>query len=65
MIQREALDHELAEFRAAHKARRLTYRGHEWRYYAAGQPGETVLLLSGALGLAEFSFQQIRLYFFR
>lgn len=61
MIQGEALEHELAEFRATHAARRLAHRGNDWRYYAAGQGGEAVLLLGGALGLAEFAFQQIRL----
>lgn len=61
MMQGEALEQELAEFRAAHPARRLTYRGNHWRYYAAGQGGAVVLLLGGALGRAEFAFQQIRL----
>jgi pimeloyl-ACP methyl ester carboxylesterase len=60
MTQGEALEHELEAFRAAHPARRLAYHGREWRYYSAGQ-GEAVLLLGGALGLAEFAFQQIRL----
>jgi hypothetical protein len=61
MIQGEVLEHELAEFRAAHPARRLAHRVTDWRYYAGGQSGEAVLLLGGALGLAEFAFQQIRL----
>lgn len=61
MIQGEVLEHELAEFRAAHVARRFAHRGKDWPYYAAGQGGEAVLLLGGALGLAEFAFQQIRL----
>ena len=56
-----SLEHELSEFRASHPVRRLAHRGNEWRYYAAGQSGEAVLLLGGALGLAEFAFQQIRL----
>jgi pimeloyl-ACP methyl ester carboxylesterase len=60
MIPGEVLEHELAEFRAAHPARRLAHLGTEWRYYAAGQ-GDAVLLLGGALGHAEFAFQQIRL----
>jgi len=61
MIQGEGLEHELAEFRAAHPARRLAHGGNDWRYYAAGQGGDAVLLLAGALGPAEFAFQQIRL----
>ena len=61
MIQGEVLEHQLAKFRASHPARRLAHRGKDWRYYAAGQSGEAVLLLGGALGLAEFAFQQIRL----
>jgi pimeloyl-ACP methyl ester carboxylesterase len=61
MIQGEVLEQELAEFRAAHPACRLAHRGTDWRYYAAGQSGESVLLLGGALGLAEFAFQQIRM----
>jgi pimeloyl-ACP methyl ester carboxylesterase len=61
MIQGEVLEDELAEFRAAHPVRRLAHRGKAWRYYSAGQGGEAVLLLGGALGLAEFAFQQIRL----
>jgi pimeloyl-ACP methyl ester carboxylesterase len=56
-----ALDSELAEFRASHPHRRLVHRGVEWRYYAGGL-GNQVLRLSGALGLGEFSFQQIRLF---
>jgi hypothetical protein len=47
------LEHELSEFRASHPARRLVHRGKDWRYYAAGQSGEAVLLLGGALGLAQ------------
>jgi pimeloyl-ACP methyl ester carboxylesterase len=61
MVQGKGLDHELAEFRAAYPARRFVYRGKDWRYYAAGEGAETVLLLGGALGVAEFAFQQIRL----
>jgi pimeloyl-ACP methyl ester carboxylesterase len=60
MIQDGDLDHELALFRATHPVRRVTHRRHEWRYYVAGR-GEAVLLLGGALGVAEFAFQQIRL----
>ncbi len=56
------LDRELAEFRAGHTPQRLTHRGLEWRYFAGGQGNQVVLRLSGALGLAEFAFQQIRLF---
>jgi pimeloyl-ACP methyl ester carboxylesterase len=56
------LDRELAEFRARHAPKHLTHRGVEWRYLAGGQGNQAVLRLSGALGLAEFSFQQIRLF---
>lgn len=57
-----ALDRELAEFRASHPPRRLVHRGVEWRYYAGGLGSQLLLRLSGALGLGEFSFQQIRLF---
>jgi pimeloyl-ACP methyl ester carboxylesterase len=56
------LDRQLAEFRASHAPRRLSYRGVEWRYFAGGRGQEVVLRLSGALGLGEFAFQQIRLF---
>jgi pimeloyl-ACP methyl ester carboxylesterase len=61
-ITQGMLERELAEFRAGHAPQRLTYRGVEWRYYAGGRGNQVVLRLSGALGLAEFSFQQIRLF---
>jgi 3-oxoadipate enol-lactonase len=61
MIEDGGLERELAEFRAAHPVRRIVHRGIAWRYYAGGQGGEAVLLLGGALGFAEFAFQQIRL----
>jgi aminoacrylate hydrolase len=56
------LDRELADFRATHAPRRLTHRGIEWRYFVGGRGDRVVLRLSGALGLAEFAFQQIRLF---
>lgn len=56
------LDRELAEFRAAHIPRGLVHRGIEWRYYAGGLGNQLLLRLSGALGLGEFSFQQIGLF---
>jgi pimeloyl-ACP methyl ester carboxylesterase len=55
------LERQLAEFRAGHTPRRLTHRGLEWRYFAGGRGEAVVLRLSGALGLAEFAFQHIRL----
>jgi pimeloyl-ACP methyl ester carboxylesterase len=61
-VTQGTLDRELAEFRAGHAPRRLTHRGVEWRYYAGGPGNPAVLRLSGALGLAEFAFQQIRLF---
>jgi pimeloyl-ACP methyl ester carboxylesterase len=56
------LDRELAEFRASHAPRRLSHRGVDWRYFAGGSGHRVMLRLSGALGLGEFSFQQIRLF---
>ena len=61
-VSQGTLDRELAEFRASHVARRLTHRGIEWRYFVGGRGDQVVLRLSGALGLAEFAFQQIRLF---
>ena len=61
-VTQGTLDRELTEFRASHAPRRLTYRGVEWRYFVGGDGDQVVLRLSGALGLAEFAFQQIRLF---
>jgi pimeloyl-ACP methyl ester carboxylesterase len=61
-VTQDTLDRELTDFRASHAPRRLTHRGIQWRYFAGGHAGQVVLRLSGALGLAEFSFQQIRLF---
>jgi pimeloyl-ACP methyl ester carboxylesterase len=61
-VMRGPLERELAEFRAGHEPLSLTHRGVEWRYYAGGSGDRVLLRLSGALGLAEFSFQQIRLF---
>jgi pimeloyl-ACP methyl ester carboxylesterase len=58
----DRLERELAEFRAGHTPKALTHRGVSWRYLAGGRGNDVVLRLSGALGLAEFSFQQIRLF---
>ncbi len=56
------LEQELAAFRTAHPPRHVSRRGVEWSYYTGGQGGEVILRLTGALGVAEFSFQQIRLF---
>jgi pimeloyl-ACP methyl ester carboxylesterase len=61
-VTRGPLERELAEFRGGHTPKSLTHRGVEWRYYAGGSGDRVLLRLSGALGLAEFSFQQIRLF---
>jgi pimeloyl-ACP methyl ester carboxylesterase len=57
----ESLEQELKRFRSAWPLRRAVHRDAEWRYRAGGSGAETVLVLTGALGLAEFSFQQIHL----
>jgi pimeloyl-ACP methyl ester carboxylesterase len=59
-LARNPLDRELAEFRASHAPTRLTHGGVDWRYLVGGRGNEVVLRLSGALGLAEFAFQQIQ-----
>jgi len=56
-----SLDRELAGFRATHPPVRLVHQGAEWRYYRGGRGASTALLLGGALGVAEFAFQQIGL----
>lgn len=57
----ETLERELAEFRARHAPRHVSRGGLEWTYYAGGMGDKTILRLTGALGLAEFAFQQVRL----
>jgi pimeloyl-ACP methyl ester carboxylesterase len=61
-LTRGRLDGELAAFRARHTPRSLMQGGVNWRYYAGGSGDRVLLRLSGALGLAEFSFQQISLF---
>jgi pimeloyl-ACP methyl ester carboxylesterase len=56
------LDRQLGEFRTSHAPRHVSRRGVEWSYYTGGGTGDVLLRLTGALGLAEFSFQQIRLF---
>ena len=50
------LDQQLQAFRAAHPPVRLNAAGHAWTYARGGSAGPAVLLLSGALGRAEFGF---------
>ncbi|MFN2567333.1 MAG: alpha/beta fold hydrolase [Gemmatimonadaceae bacterium] len=52
----------MARFRAAHAPRHVSRKGVEWSYYAGGSGEQVILRLTGALGLAEFSFQQILLF---
>lgn len=53
-----ALEHQLEEFRSGFE--RLSLRGPcaEWSYWRGGGPGESVLWLTGALGVGEFAFPQ-------
>lgn len=53
------LDQQLQAFRAAYPPVRLRAGGHEWTYLRAGSGGPAVLMLSGALGRAEFAFPVI------
>jgi len=46
----------LDRFRAAHAPRTMRHAGTEWRYLAGGRGPATVLVLGGALGIAEFGF---------
>jgi pimeloyl-ACP methyl ester carboxylesterase len=50
------LDEQLQAFRAAHPPRTLMAAGEVWTYLRGGGSGPTVLLLTGALGRAEFGF---------
>jgi pimeloyl-ACP methyl ester carboxylesterase len=61
-IASNLLERQLGEFRTSHAPRHVSRRGVEWSYYTGGDAGEVLLRLTGALGLAEFSFQQIRLF---
>jgi pimeloyl-ACP methyl ester carboxylesterase len=49
----------LDRFRAAHAPRRVRHAGTEWRYLVGGDGPATVLVLGGALGIAEFGFSLI------
>jgi pimeloyl-ACP methyl ester carboxylesterase len=57
----DVLERQLAEFRSRHAPRHVSRGGLEWTYYAGGSGEHTILRLTGALGLAEFAFQQSRL----
>lgn len=50
------LDQQLEAFRAAHPPVRVRAAGHAWTYVRGGSGGPAMLLLSGALGRAEFGF---------
>lgn len=50
---------QLAALRAAHPLHECESEGHRWRYIAAGTGEGVVLLLPGALGEADTSFQYI------
>lgn len=54
------LDRELRAFREAHPPIQLGAAGLSWSYLRGGSAGPAVLLLGGALGRAEFSFQVMR-----
>jgi pimeloyl-ACP methyl ester carboxylesterase len=47
----------LVRFRREHPVQHLPYKGHTWDYIRAGEAGEAVLLLPGALGTAESAWQ--------
>jgi pimeloyl-ACP methyl ester carboxylesterase len=53
------LDRQLHDFRAAHPSVHLRAAGQAWSYLRGGSAGPAVLLLGGALGRAEFTFQVI------
>ena len=56
------LEAEWTAFRAAHPFVTATFAGRPWRYVVAGATtAPPLLLLGGALGRAEFTFQQIAL----
>lgn len=55
----EQLRAQLYHFRKTHEYRYLDVAGVRWRYLRSGQGEEAVLLLPGAPGICETSFQQI------
>jgi pimeloyl-ACP methyl ester carboxylesterase len=50
---------QLAAVRAAHPLQRITIAGHTWPYLEAGRGGDILLLLPGAMGEADTSFEYI------
>jgi pimeloyl-ACP methyl ester carboxylesterase len=54
-----SLDQQLEVFLAAHPRVRRKMGGAEWSYVRAGEGEQTILLLGGALGSADFAFQVI------
>lgn len=54
------LDQQLQTFREAHPPVQVQAAGRAWSYLRGGEAGPAVLLLGGALGRAEFSFQVMR-----
>lgn len=55
-----SLDQQLQTFRAAHPPASLQAAGHAWSYLRAGTEGPAVLMLTGALGRAEFGFAVVQ-----
>lgn len=53
---------DLDAFRAAYPARTLAHAGIEWEYIRGGHGGRTLLILPGALGVAEASWSTIARY---
>ena len=50
---------QLQQFRRAHPLQRLATGGAEWQYIACGQGEQALLLLPGAMGTAESSFDRM------
>lgn len=57
-VPAEAIE-KLREFRATHTGKDAMIRGVDWRYFDVGQGDTTLLILPGALGTAESSWQTI------
>ena len=49
----------LTEFRRTHPLKRLAFGGTQWEYIACGRGDQTLLLLPGALSIAESTFPMI------
>ena len=62
MSTRASLEGRLRTFQSDFPPREITVAGRRWQYRAAGpRTGPPILLLGGALGRAEFAFEQIGL----